>query len=242
MRLRHPWLVCGAALVIIGLSSAEPAAQGKGKPAPAPTSVAVSADLRCPQAADCLSADRIDRITGDGLGPYVGTSADQGAFFNENHKLDIHYTTSYGRTIVADFGDFVASGACNGAGNCRKNFDIANVRATSYPSLTNPVDAAQQPLPNGFYDIAVGGSSKARFKLDFADPAGRALIWTVRFNAELYPGTSDVTVTRTTLNTWIVEATTSDVAELVAINTGKGKMIMTREGFYTMPFRITVTR
>lgn len=243
MRLRHPWLVCSAALVIAALSSVTVAAQkGKPAPAPAPTGVPVSADLRCPQAADCASAERIDRITGDGLGPYVGTAAGQGAFLNDNNKLHINYTTSYGRAIVADFGDFVANGACAAAGTCRKNFDIANVRATSHPSITNPVNASQDPLPNGFYDIPVGGSSKARFKLDFADPAGRALMWTVRFNAEMYPGTTDLTVTRTSVNTWIVEATTSDVAELVAINTGKGKTIMTREGFYTMPFKITVTR
>jgi len=240
MRLRHPLLVCTAALVIAVLSSAVVSAQ-KGKPAPAPTGVPVSADLRCPQAADCLSAERIDRITGDGLGPYVG-AGDQGAFFNENNKLDIHYTASYGRTIVADFGDVVANGACVTAGNCRKNFSVADVRATSYPSITNPVNASQEPLPGGFYDIPVGGTSKARFKLDFADPAGRALIWTVRFNAEFYPGSTDLTVTRTSLNTWEVEATTSDVAELVAINTGKGRQIMTHEGFYTMPFKITVTR
>ncbi|MBA3949644.1 MAG: hypothetical protein H0X44_06835, partial [Acidobacteria bacterium] len=77
---------------------------------------------------------------------------------------------------------------------------------------------------------------------DFADPAGRALVWTVRFNAEYYPGSTDLTVTRTDLNMWIVEASTSDVAELVAVNTGKGKQVMTHEGFYTMPFKITVTR
>lgn len=185
-------------------------AQKKGKPAPAPATP-VSAQLRCPQAADCLVAERVDRITGDGLGPYVGDSTDQGAFFNSSNKLDIHYTTSYGRPIGADFGDPVSSGACVTAGNCRKNFNSAEVRATSYPSITTPVDAAQTALPNGFNDIPVGGSSKARFKLDFADPAGRALVWTVRFNA-------------------------------VAVNTGKGRSVMTHEGFYRMPFRIVVTR
>lgn len=242
MRLRHPWLVCSAALVIAVLSSAVAAAQKRRPAPPAPSAISVSADLRCPQAADCLSAERIDRITGDGLGPYVGNAAGEGAFFNDNNKLDIHYTTSYGRTIVADFGDLVANGACVTAGNCRKNFNVADVRTTPYPSITNPVNASQDALPNGFYDIPVGGSSKARFKLDFPDPAGRAFVWTVRFNSELYPGSTDLTVTRTALNTWIVEATNDDVAELVAINTSKGKQIMTREGFYTMPFKITVTR
>lgn len=242
MRPRHPRLVYGAAAFIAVLSSHSIAAQ-KGKPAPAPPpATVVSADLRCPQAADCLSAERIDRITGDGLGPYVGNAAGEGAFFNDNNKLDIHYTASYGRTIVADFGDLVANGACVTAGNCRKNFNIADVRATSYPSITNPVNASQDALPNGFFDIPVGGSSKARFKLDFADPAGGPYIFTVRFNAEFYPGSTDLTVTRVDLNTWVVEATASDVAELVAINTNKGKQIMTREGFYTMPFKITVTR
>lgn len=241
MRFRHPWLVCTAALAIAVLSSAVVAAQ-KGKPAPKPAGVAVSADFRCPQAADCLSAQRIDRITGDGLGPYVGNAALEGAFFNIYNRLLFDYTTNYGRAITFDFGDFVANGTCAATGTCRKNFTVADVRATVYPSITNPIDAAQTALPNGFADIPVGGASKARFKFDFADPAGRAFNWTVRFNSEFYPGSTDLTVTRTALDTWIVEATTSDVAELVAINTGRGKTIMTHEGFYTMPFRITVTR
>ncbi len=241
MMVRRMVLVC----VCLALIAAAPVmAQKKGKPAPAPapTGVPVSAELRCPLAADCMTAERIDRIAGDGLGPYVGNAAGEGAFFNDNNKLDIHYTTSYGRSIVADFGDQIANGTCMTTGSCRKNFNFAEVHATSYPSITNPVDAAQEPLPNGFNDIPVGGSSKARFKLDFADPAGRALIWTVRYNAEFYPGSTDLTVTRTSENTWVVEATASDVAELVAINTGKGKQVMTHEGFYTMPFKITVTR
>lgn len=242
MRLRHRRLVFGAASLIAILSSHSVAAQ-KGKPAPAPTGVPVSADLRCPQAADCTTdAGRIDRITGDGQGPYVGNAALEGAFFNAYNKLVFDYTTAYGRTITADFRDFVGNGSCVAAGNCRKNFDFADVRATPYPSITNPVDASQEPLPNGFVDIPVGGSSKARFKLDFADPAGRPLTWTVRFNAEYYPGSSDLSVTRISENTWVVEASVSDVAELVASNTNRGKRIVTHEGFYTMPFKITVTR
>ncbi len=228
--------------VCVVMASAAVDAQ-KGKPAP-PQHTSVAADFRCPGAADCLTAARVDRIAGDGGGPYIGTYAGsttgEGAFLNENHKLAMRYTTSYGRAIFADFRDRIAPGTC-GAG-CRKNFDIAEVRATAYPSITNPVDTSQADLPNGFYDIPVGGSGKARYKLDFADPAGRALIWTVRFNAEYYPGSTDLTVTRTSENTWEVEASVNDVAELVAINSGKGKQVMTHEGFYTMPFKITVTR
>ena len=231
-------------IAVAALSLVSVEAQKKGGPAPTPQHTSVAADFRCPGAADCLTATRVDRITGDGAGPYVGTyvgsTTGQGAFLNEFNKLAMRYTTSYGRSIFADFRDRVASGTCGA--NCRKSFDIADVRATPYPSITNPVDASQEPLPGGFYDIPVGGSSEAHYKLDFADPAGRALVWTVRFNAEYYPGSSNVTVTRTSENTWEVEAGVNDIAELVAINSGKGKQAMTHEGFYTMPFKITVTR
>lgn len=242
MRLRHPWLVCSAALAIAVLSSAVVAAQ-KGKPAPV-QHTSVAADFRCPGAADCLTAARVDRITGDGAGPYVGTyvgsTTGEGAFLNDYQKLAMRFTTSYGRFIFADFRDRIAAGTC-GAG-CRKNFDFVKVSATAYPSITNPIDDSQEPLPNGFYSIPIGGTSKARYKLDFADPTGEPYIFTIRFNSEYYPGSTDLTVTRTSENTWEVEATVDDVAELVAINTNKGKQIMTHEGFYTMPFKITVTR
>jgi hypothetical protein len=40
----------------------------------------------------------------------------------------------------------------------------------------------------------------------------------------------------------IVEAGDSDIANLVAESTTKGQSTITSEGYFTMPFRITVTK
>jgi len=112
----------------------------------------------------------------------------------------------------------------------------------SFPaSITNPLDAAGSELPNGFLSIAVGQSARSRYMLNFADPGGRDILWTVRFNSAAYPGSTEVTVTRIATNTWVVEADASDTAELVAVSR-TGKNVTTHEGFYKMPFKITVVR
>lgn len=242
MSSRKLVLVCSS-LIVFGSAMASLEAQ-KGKPGPAPQDTSVAAEFRCPGASDCVTAARIDRITGDGAGPYIGTyegsTTGEGAFLNQYNKLSMRFTTSYQRKISADFRDLVASGTCGA--NCRKNFDFAEVLATPR-SITNPIDASQEALPGGFYDIPVGETSRARYQIDFADPSGRPYTWTIRFNSEFYPGSSDLTVHRTSENTWEVEASVLDVAELVAWNYGeKGRTFQTHEGFYTMPFKITVTR
>lgn len=230
---------CASAAVILSMTSLD--AQ-KGKPAPAPDLTPVAADFRCPLAADCTTAERIDRIVGDGSGPYLGNSARvDGAYLNANTKLYLHLSPSYGRAVVLDFEDVADAAPCAASGTCRKNFSLVRAVSSDPASITNPLDAAGTALPNGFADIAVGASARARFLFNFPDPAGRALRWTVRFNSEYYPGSSELTVTRTGEHTWQVEASVDDIAELVAVPT-KGKAVMTHEGFYTMPFKITVTR
>ncbi|MDQ3069007.1 MAG: hypothetical protein M3R55_04685 [Acidobacteriota bacterium] len=214
----------------------------KGGSQPPPL-VPVSAAFRCPLADDCPSSTRIDRISGDMQGPYLGNAQRvDGAYLNENTKLYFHLSPAYGRTVELDFQDQADTAPCLNQGTCRKTFVVVRPNTSDPASITNPLDASGEPLPNGFADIAVGQSARARFMFNFPDPMGRPLLWTVRFNAEFYPGSSDVTVSRTAENTWVIEASGDDVAELVAVPTGKGKMIMTHEGFYTMPFRITVTR
>jgi len=108
-------------------------------------------------------------------------------------------------------------------------------------SITNPLDAAGSELPNGLLSIAVGQSAPARYKLNFTDPSGRAILWTVRFNSADYPGSTNLRVTRVDTNTWIVEATAADLAELVSVSTS-GRNVTTNEGYYSMPFKLTVVR
>lgn len=48
-------------------------------------------------------------------------------------------------------------------------------------------------------------------------------------------------MTRPAHNMWTVETTESDVAELVSASTS-GKSVKVNEGYYRLPFKITITR
>lgn len=200
----------------------------------------VTAVFRCPDTLDCVAPDRIQA---DGLGPYRGASVapEHGPYFDSTGNLYFPLQPALGRYVSLDFSTAVGTPQCAATATCRKNF-VALLTDDSRPaSITNPLDAAGTSLPNGFSSIAVGQSARARYKLNFADPAGRSLLWTVRFNSAFYPGSTELTVTRLDANTWVVEATLSDVAELVSTTTS-GKSVTVNEGYYAMPFKITVTK
>ena len=91
--------------------------------------------------------------------------------------------------------------------------------------------------------IPVGVSTRARFFMNFADPSGREILWTVRFDPQLYPGSTFLTVTRLGQGTWTIESNASDISQLVSEATSsKGKSVKVNEGYYTMPFKITITQ
>ncbi|AMY12609.1 hypothetical protein LuPra_05888 [Luteitalea pratensis] len=96
-------------------------------------------------------------------------------------------------------------------------------------------------MPNGFKSLMVGQTAPARSFINFADPSGRALNWTVRFDPRQAAGSTYLSVTRTGANEWIIEATAEMVASLSNYTTGSGKQVTTQEGTYRMPFRIRVT-
>ena len=54
--------------------------------------------------------------------------------------------------------------------------------AGAHPIECAAVDALGSDLPNGFASIPIGGSTRARFYMNFADPSERSLLWTVRFD------------------------------------------------------------
>ena len=225
-------MVCVAA----ALSHVSIGAQKAAKPtAPVP----VSAEFRCPQLVDCVS---VDRIEGDGLGPYFGDpNVQQGAYFDMNNHLYFPLRRGLGRFVSLDFSATLGTPSCASTNSCRKNFTTVFTDHSLPASITNPVDAVGESLPNGFYSLAVGQSAAAKYLLNFADPSGRALRWSVRFNPPAYPGSSYVTVTRTGTSSWSIEATASDVAELVSTPTS-GRAVTVHEGFYAMPFKISVTQ
>jgi hypothetical protein len=74
------------------------------------------------------------------------------------------------------------------------------------------------------------------------DPHERGYRWGLWWTERNYPGTTPVTVTRTAMCTWTIEADCAAVAGLRLYNTGlKGKNRNPYEGRFSMPFQIEFT-
>jgi len=56
-----------------------------------------------------------------------------------------------------------------------------------------------------------------------------------------YGASGLLTVSRSSVNTWTIEATSDDVAVLESANTS-GNTVKINEGYYRMPFKITVVK
>lgn len=244
-------LVFGAAIVLPAIIVG-PAVLGAQKPK-SETLYPVTAEYRCPLGQDCFAEDRIDRITGDLLGPYTGTTpvgsttsnageeSNHGPYFTATYALVQVYRAGSGRFFSLDFRDPLGAAPCSTKGTCRKNFTELTADESRPAGRVYPVDSNGKDLPSGFYSLAVGQSAPARAWINFPDPFGRDLLWTVRFAPQYYPGSSYVTITRATDNSWTVEATNSHTAMLESATT-TGRTVKVHEGFYRMPFKMTVTR
>lgn len=245
-------LVALTMIVIASLAAPSAEAQ-KGKPGGGGggnTLFPVTAEFRCPFTVDCQLTDA---ITGDAIGPYRGTTPNgapttqegqaenQGAYFTEGGLFLFVLKSGFGRLASFDFSSPIGAPPCVSKNNCRKNFISATTDVSLPGSRTYPVDAMGADLPNGFNSIAVGASARARMYLNFEDPSGRDILWTVRFDPTFYPSSGLLTVTRPAPNTWTIEATANDVAVLESANTS-GKALKINEGYYRMPYKITVVR
>lgn len=218
-------------------------AYGKGKPGSGgggttTPDIPAEVTMRCP-GVDCASTDRIQ---GDFGGSYGGDVTRY--FFNTDggHGALWMYV-DLPRTFMLDFTeqDGLAPCAISNSG-CRRDFVIINTPSPSPATAINPTDANDVVLPEGFFSIPVGGSAYARVKINFPDPSGRNILWTVRFNSGAYAGSTNVTVRRLSEDVWEVEATAEDRARLVSVSTGKGRSVSTDEGLFVMPFKMTVVR
>ena len=199
--------------------------------------------FRCAYTMDCTSGDRVQ---GDPTGPYVGSGAPiVGAFLNQGHDLALRLEPQGGQYLFLDFSQPTASAPCVAAHTCRRtgSFAFASVQTfdTTPDSLLNPVDAADNELPQGLLDIPVDVSMNARFKINFPDPYGRAILWTVRFNPTAYPGSDYVTVLRTGSGAWTVTTTAGAIGKLVSTGS-KGNQVSVDEGTFALPFQFTITQ
>jgi hypothetical protein len=145
------------------------------------------------------------------------------------------------RALLVDFRAPRNIPPCTSKGTCRKNFSFAWITDIPYGgALVRPLAPSGDPLTGGMRAIPVGAEVFANLKINFPDPSGRSLVWTVRFNPRDYPGSSPVRVTRSASSEWVAEAGDTEFANLVQSKDGsvRGQV---GEGLYSMPFRLTIT-
>lgn len=255
--LRRQVLLASGLLLGLGLF-ASLSAPLQGAP-PAKSAIwGATATFRCNGTLDAtgaIAAACPDGIAGEGLlgdgQSYVGNpsiNTTDGAFIHQSTSTWTDFLLKFdstGRYMLLDFSDPKGGVAC-GKLACRKNFTVAKITKTllTQGMLVRPVDAAGNDLVGGMQAIPVGSTYRAKIKMNFPDPAGSTLWYTLRFNPNDYPGSSYVYVTRTGTKTWTVfaggnaDAADTALAELVA--TTDGSRNMTHEGLYHMPFSLSV--
>lgn len=242
--------VCLAAAVATTIAAAPAQKGGKAVKPPSTTYTGVTATFR---------SDSLDGIRGDGQ-PYVGgTSTTEGAFLVRSGTYDdfrLKLDGSSGRRLTLDFSTQMVAppDPCGGTKRrpirCRMNFvsvDVTRMLLIDQGLLVRPVNADGTELAGGFRAIAEGTTVPATLKLNFPDPAGSTLWYTLRYNSEYfaYPGSALVRVTRTGQDTWTIEAggllDAADNGWAGLLGSTDGSSNKTYEGVYLMPFSITIT-
>jgi len=262
-RLGRPWvfLASAAACLLLAAAMAPPliAQKGGGKP-PTVTLTGVTATFRCTGSVvngvistACASGDG---VLGDAGGSYAGdpaASTTRGAFFWTSGTYDdfqLKFDGIGGRSLILDLGTQVQAPTCGGKLPCRKDFDVVVITKTLLEQglLVRPANPDGSDLAGGMRSIGIGQTVPGKLKVNFPDPDGTTMWWTLRYNPRDYPGSSYVYVTRTGSNAWTISAggyLTSDdkgVAELVASPDGSAGRTQTHEGWYLMPFSLTVAQ
>jgi hypothetical protein len=194
-----------------------------------------------------------DAIVGDSLGPYVGgptggRTIAQGAYIDSSGELYFVIQQASGRAVFFDFSNMLAAG---GSPNLRTFSSIWSVHMGAGGMLCGPVDANGNTL--SLYNMPLNQAFSGQCRWNFYDTEDTTdtYLWTVRFDPTNYPGTSPVRITRTTpvsgtQYAWTIQAnaaspTTGAVAELLA-STTSGKYVTYGEGFYQMPFGLSLTQ
>jgi hypothetical protein len=180
-----------------------------------------------------------DTMAGDSLGPYVGgptggSNAADGAYIDSSGDLYLVVQHGSGRAVYFGFtapnpGDLRTFGSI-------WSFHLQASLCGAYDSANHTIALSSVPMNqtvNGWCDW------------NFFDTSNTAdtYLWTVRFDPVHYPGTNYVSVTRTGQAAWTIEAdaSTGALAELIA-STTSGRYVTSGEGFYQMPFSVSVTQ
>lgn len=159
-----------------------------------------------------------DRIRSDGTGPYV------------NGQQNV-------KAIIDGVGDFDLDTSNSGRGGTRTLFvDFTSPASTGAtpPFSSANVDVYFSTGGGGLLQMAVGTAKMMNVQIILPGS------YFLEFNPNAHPGSSSVIVTRTSSTTWTIEASATSTAQLIQSTTSHGKTTVTSEGFFYMPFQITV--
>ena len=176
-------------------------------------------------------------VTGDGQ-PYVGVgdlATGSGAHLRlADGEFVFDIRAGRGRRVYLNFAERVAgpSGSFT-----RKTFTQATL--DSFHLNTNVIHPVTREQPaNSLYAIPLGQTWPSRIKSFWTHRV--PVEYTIRFNPEDYPGSTNIWITREGENTWTIEAGYNDIARLVSPPQGR-RGALTDEGLYSMPFKVTFT-
>jgi hypothetical protein len=158
-----------------------------------------------------------DRITSDGLGAYADGVEGVMAVIDASGNFDMR--VSEPRTLTLDFGTPASPDA-------------------DAPFETGSEAGYISTGCGGFEDMAVGESVGSRLAVNFTYGGQQ---WFVRFEPAQYPDTTNVVVTRTSDDTWEIEAGPNDIAKLLSWPL-KGRPKTTEHGNFHLPFKLAVTK
>jgi hypothetical protein len=195
----------------------------------------VDPSLPCP----VDNASPKDRITGDGLGAYLGAGADwqsgTGPFLRFDGEFSMSMVLGGGRQVMLDFRDWLSPPSPTFH---RKNFETLVLEGFHInTNVIDPKTGGEAAL--GMRSIPVGVMWQSRIKAGWVDANG--VLFNIRFNPDDFPGSDYVNVTRQAENAWTIEGLPWQRARLVSPAVGKGKTGPVDEGTYYMPFRIDFT-
>ena len=180
-----------------------------------------------------------DAIAGDGLGSYVGeanggSTPAEGAYIDSSGDLYLVLDQGSGRSVFFGF-------TPPSSKDVRTFTSVWSFRVRA--SLCGAYDANDHTI--ALSSVPVNQTANGWCDLNFIDTSNAAdsYLWTVRFDPVHYPGTNYVSVTRTGSAAWTIEAdaATGAIAELLA-STTSGKYVTYGEGFYQLPFSISITQ
>lgn len=241
--MRRCGIGAAGAFIVAGLAIASAA-----KPPKPPTTTTATVAFRCFSAPDGTMPDPcadpgepydepIDRVRDDKGGTYGGTIASTGMFL-------VHFapTAPAPRSLNIFLGPSLSTPGCGSVDNCNADGPLTDIEGVEADIRVKPLTPTFEDLPGGLFAMACGSASPALVHYTFWLPS-RDGHWGLNFNPRAYPSSTEATLVRETSDKWTVQAGLANRAELISFAHSRirGKTGPSREGFYVVPFKLTIT-